>query len=238
MLNLLQSSVPTLESLLSPDLMARLRSLGRLSRYHDGELIFQRGDWRPHFTLVEKGQVIAGSEGVDGSYHTAALMSPGDHFGEHTLFAGLPRMQSMRAIGEVELMQIPSTSFMDVYDQEPALGRALLVTSLRRIHLMMEFIDLQGRAPLPVRVAHLLVTSVTDNESGLAHIIECRQEDLALILGVSRVAVSKSLKTLQEKGLIAMHYGSVELIDKAELLNWLKDTYQVVPVEPDKNWRF
>jgi CRP/FNR family transcriptional regulator len=237
-LNLLQSSFPTLEELLAPELMAEIRQQGRRVRYGNGELIQLRGEAPTGFAIVQMGQVIAGTEGADGSFLTAALLSPGDHFGEPALFAGLPRLQNLRAIGETEILHIPARRFLQVFEREPDVGRALLTIALRRIHFMMEFMDGQRRWPLPVRIAHLLLTSVENRELARRHTIHCRQEDLAGILGVSRVAVSKALKSLQADGLVTMGYGSIELADVQAMLEWLDDTYQVVPIQPDADWRF
>ena len=238
MLNLLQSSFPTLEELLPASLMAEIVRQGRRVKYGDGELIQLRGEAPTGFAIVQSGQVIAGTEGTDGSFLTADLLSPGDHFGEPSLFAGLPRLQNLRAIGETEILHMPAARFLEIFEREPDVGRALLAIALRRIHFMMEFMDGQRRWPLPVRIAHLLLTSVEDRQRAIRHTIHCRQEDLAEMLGVSRVAVSKALKSLQADGMVTMRYGSIELNDVQAMLDWLNETYQVVPIQPDANWRF
>lgn len=238
MLNLLQSRFPTLEELLAPHLMAQLKQGGKLSRYDDGALVQLRGDAPGALFIVERGQVIAGTEGADGSFVTAALLGPGDHVGDETIFAGMPRLHSLRAIGETEILRIPASRFLSVFNQEPDVGRALLTIALRRITFMIEFIDGQRRWPLPVRIAHLLLTSVEDRQHVGRHTIHCRHEDLAEILGVSRVAVSKALKSMQKEGRVTICYGSIELNDVQQLIGWLQDSCQVELIEPQPGWRF
>jgi len=58
------------------------------------------------------------------------------------------------------------------------------------------------------------------------------------MLGVSRVAVSKALRSLQADGMLTMHYGNIELDDVKGMLEWLNDAYQVIPIQPDADWRF
>jgi len=157
---------------------------------------------------------------------------------EPTLFARLSGLQNLRAIGETEILQIPTRRFFDLFNREPDIGRALLTIALRRIHFMMEFIGGQRRWPLAVRIAHMLLTSVEDRASSHRHTIHCRQEDLAELLGVSRVAVSKSLRLLSDDGWLTMGYGSLELDDIQRMINWLEKSHQVVPVAPDEAWRF
>ena len=190
------------------------------------------------FSIIEQGQIIVGTEGKDGSFFTAALLNPGDHFGDPTLFAGLPRLENLRTLGNTRICHIPAKRFLALFDQEPDIGRALLTITLRRMHLMMEVMDGQRRWPLTVRIAHMLLTSVSDADSAENHTITCRHDDLAKILGVSRVAVSKALKTLQQDDWLVMHYGSVEICDVQALTAWLDDTYQVAPITPDANWQF
>ncbi|TNF88820.1 MAG: Crp/Fnr family transcriptional regulator [Gammaproteobacteria bacterium] len=238
MLNLLQSRFPTLAELLQPELMAQLAKAGKRSRYGDGELIQLRGDNPQGFSIIESGQIIAGTEGADGSFLTAALLGPGDHVGDETIFAGLPRLHSLRAIGETEILHIPSGRFLRLFNQEPDVGRALLTIALRRIAFMLEFIDGQRRWPLPVRIAHLLLTSVEDRAQTGRHTITCRHEDLAEILGVSRVGVSKALKAMQAEGRITMRYGSIELNDVQQLVEWLRVSAQLEPIQPEPGWSF
>lgn len=238
MLNLLQSRIPKLADLLTSEQMSRVCAQGKQVRFADGEVIRLRGDVTKVFYLVESGQVIAGSEGTDGSFITAGLMNPGEHFGEHTLLAGLPRLQNLRAIGATELLQFSERAFFKVYNDEPDFGRALLTIALRNIQSMMEFIDGQARWPLNVRVAHLLLSSLGEEPQENSHTVNCRQEDLAEILGVSRVAVSKALTALQKEGLVTMGYAVIELSNVKQLLDWLDSNYQLAPIKPLPDWQF
>jgi len=212
--------------------MAELRAAGRRVRYTDGQLIQQRGDTKKGLSIVESGQAIAGNVGADGEFLTTTLLNPGDTFGEFTLFAGLPRTQDLWSVGETVITHIPATNFMQLFDREPLLPRALLTIAVSQVHFMVEFLDGQRRLPLPVRIAHLLLTSVDDRQNGDSQQINCRQEDLAAILGVSRVSVGKALKKLQTDHLVTIGYGCINLPDIAKLAAWLEDNYQVVPVAP------
>ena len=225
MLNLLQSRIPKRAELLTSEHMSRIYARGKRIQFADGEVIRFRGDVTKVFYLVESGQVIAGSEGADGSFVTAALMNPGEHFGENTLLAGTPRLQNLCAVGDTELLQYSEQAFFQLYNSEPDFGRALLTIG-------------QARWPLKVRVAHLLLSSLGEEQQKHSHTVNCRQEDLAEILGVSRVAVSKALKTLETDGLARRGYGVIELPDVRQLLDWLDSNYQLVPIKPMSDWRF
>ena len=109
--------------------------------------------------------------------------------------------------------------------------RALLTITLHRLHFVAEVMDAQRRWPLAVRIAHLLLTSVVDRTNA-GHEVSCRQEDLATILGVSRVSIGKALKALQSEGLVIVKYGRILLPDVARLSAWVDDARQIAPIVP------
>ena len=207
--------------------MTELRRRGQRHRYSDGRYIQQRGEVKTSFSIVEQGQVLAGNVGADGAFLTTVLLHPGEHFGEFTLFAGLPRTQGLWARGEVEILEVEGPAFLDLFDREPELSRALYTIALRRIHLMVEFLDGMRRWPLEVRLAQILLTSAGSEHALATREIRVRHEDLATMLGVSRVAVGKALKKLQAEGLLETGYGRIHLRGVAALAEWVDARRQV-----------
>lgn len=235
MLNLLQTEKFTLAPLLSDVLIDRLRNAGSRVRYTDRQLIQNRGDQSLQFTLVESGQVLAGNIGEDGVFFTTALFNPGEYFGEFSLLVGHPRTQSLWAIGDTEVVHIKERAFRQLYESEPTLSHAILDITLRRLHFVVEFLDGQKRWPLTVRIVHLLLTSLDgDKEERRSQEVHCRQEDLANMLGISRVAVGKALKALEAEKLIATHYGSIVISDISSLDSWFHEHQQLQSITPRK----
>ncbi len=232
MLNLLQANQLSLGDLLPKSVMEKIRLSGRATTYSDRQLIQQRGDEKMAFSIVESGQVLAGNIGADGAFLTTTLFKPGEFYGEFTLLAGLPRSQSLWAMGETVVNHVSGAAFHALFNNEPDFPRALLIISLRRIHFLVEFLDAQKRWPMPVRIAHILLTSVPDKASTPRQEISCRQEDIAFILGVSRVAIGKALKSLESEGLIETGYGSIVLPDAPRLAAWLENHRQLVAIAP------
>ena len=229
-MKVLQAKSATLNSLLPADVMTKILEAGTSKAYEDGELIQERGDTRQGISIVNSGRIVAGNIGLDGSFLISALLHPGECFGEFTLFAGLPRTQTLWAQGRTEITHISGNRFMSLYDEEPAIARALLTVTLLRNHEMMEFIDVLRRMSLAGRLARLLLTGVdTDAYSGT---IECRHEDLESMLGVSRVSVGKALKRLEADELVSLEYGRIHLLDIPRLKEWLASEDQLQPLEP------
>ena len=150
-MSLLQANTITLDHLLPVRLMDELRMLGRITHYFDKQLIQQRGDQNVGISILESGQAVAGNVGADGVFLTSTLLGPGECFGEFTLFAQLPRTHDLWALGETAIFHIKGADFLEIFDREPVIARALLTITLRRNHELLEFVDAQRRLPLNVR---------------------------------------------------------------------------------------
>lgn len=208
-MKVLRAQSKTLRDLLPEAVMQKLLDAGISRFYADGQIVHERGDEKPGLSIVISGEAVAGNVGNDGSFLVSALLRPGETFGEFTLFAGLPRTHTLWSQGRTEITHVSAKSIEKLFDEEPSLPRALLTLTLMRNHELLDFIDAQRRFSLSARLAKLLLTSLdAEAESGT---VECRHEDLAFMLGVSRVAAGKALKRMQADGLVMPRYGRIEV---------------------------
>ena len=228
MIKVLRGRTITLLELLPTDVAQRLLSAGRLRAYKAGQAIQDRGEERQSLSIVRSGQVLAGNLGLDGTFLASALLYPGDCFGEITLFTGLPRTQNLWAQGETEIVDIGKRPFMDLFASEPAIPLAMMKISQLRSYELIEFLDALRRLSLLERLARLLLAAIEPGAK--CAMLECRQEDIAFMLGVSRVSVGKALKRLQADGLIALGYGRIQIESVADLAARVKADAQLLPI--------
>lgn len=225
---------PRLLDLIDASVAAQLRAVSNTIRYDDGQLIHSRGDPKPGVSIVREGAVHIGSVGKDGSFISTSVFGPGQCFGEHTVFSGLPRTHDVFAIGEARVDQISGPDFMAVFEREPSLGRALLIVSQIRTHILVEQLDDLRRLPLPIRAAKYLVDNVdrAGADDG-THDVRIRQSDMVFAMGVSRVSIGKVLNKLQDENLIVLGYGAIRLPDLARLERWISGRTKVSALRPN-----
>lgn len=224
MLNPLEYNAPALTGLLQADLLEKLHALGTSVTYQDGQLIHSRGDKKPGVSIVQKGGARIGTIGVDGSFLTISVLGPGQTFGEHTVFTDLPRTHDVSAVGDTVIDQISGTAFLALFEAEPSLARALLVTALTRSHALIERLDDMRRLSLPVKTAKYLIS--VSMVSDPADIIVCTQSNLAIAVGVSRISLGKALKKLEALKLIKPGYGQITLTDIPRMEDWIDSQRQ------------
>ncbi|MBT3203088.1 MAG: cyclic nucleotide-binding domain-containing protein [Gammaproteobacteria bacterium] len=108
----------------------RQNRLGHL--YHDGDVIFHKGDQGNSMFLIQKGTIeIIIDETSDSPINT---LSDGDFFGEMSLFTGNPRSATVRSKGESYVLTIDELAFMLRIKEDPMLAFRILDKLYARIH--------------------------------------------------------------------------------------------------------
>jgi len=81
-----------------------------IARYDAGDRIFGEGEPGATMFIVQSGSVRLLRE-VSGEARELGVMEKGDFFGEMSILEGLPRTSTAKAIDDVELIEINSTTF-------------------------------------------------------------------------------------------------------------------------------
>tara|TARA_R110002110_G_scaffold38828_2_gene126134 strand:+ start:399 stop:1097 length:699 start_codon:yes stop_codon:yes gene_type:complete len=226
-MDLLQSNSPALAEVLDAETMEVIEHHCTWRWFDAGQIIHLRGDRTHGFSLIRSGRVSVSNVGLDGSEVTNSVLGPGQWYGEFTLFAGLPRTHNISALEEVEIGTVKEKVFKRLCDEHPAILKALLTISLRRSYGLVEFLDSLRRQPLDMRVAQLLLNHVRNSQQSE---VDCKQEDLAFTLGVTRVSIGKVLSKLEQAGLIHRGYGKITVADPSLLASWVEDRRLVTPL--------
>ncbi len=212
-MKILRQQNVTFADLLPDEIWTELCAAGRSTSYTDGQLIEERGDARDGISLVSAGEIAVGNIRPDGSFLVSGLLRKGECYGQFTVFLGLPQTHSLWSVGTTQVVFVSQPALTGLLHAWPEIYEALLKLALWRNVEILDFLDAQRRLPLPLRIARLLLASPASSSS--PRDIDCRQEDLADTLGVSRVAIGKALKKLAAQGLIEIGYGKITLIDSA-----------------------
>jgi CRP-like cAMP-binding protein len=199
-------------------LQARLLSAGRRLQLGPGQALFERGARAEGLCCVLKGALRVGATQADGSASLLAWLEPGQWFGEISLLDGLPRTHDAIADGPTTVWLLPHGELLDWLGAHPACWRDVARLACAKLRLSFEVLEDIAQLPLPQRLAKRLALVAEGYGHGAPRRrIRLPQEQLALMLGVSRQTVSKALHALADQGLVAVHYGEIELLDPAAL---------------------
>lgn len=210
-------------SILDDGRMAELVSLGRQSRFREGQTVFNKGDPGDCLYAILKGQIAVSTGTVDGKTMLLNILDAGDVLGEIALLDGKERTASATALRPSELFRIDRPAFTAFLERHPKLCIEMMAVLCERLRWVSENIEDAVFHDVPRRLARrILLLAETYGQrtpAGLRVNQPVSQEGLAAMLGVTREMVNKSLRALRNSGAITYAKGFIVVAD----LDLLKD---------------
>lgn len=176
-----------------------------------GSIIYHQGDKARCFYYLKKGRVKVVMTSADGMEKTLSTASAGEILGEAAFFDKMPRISSAYALTNIEVVSVDEAKLLTLIKDNPELALALLEIQATRIRQLSSQIDAITFMKADGRIASLLLRSASSN------IVNYTHEEIAGIVGVSRVTVSKILNRFKRGGLLKTDYGKIILINTVEL---------------------
>lgn len=197
-------------------LQEALLQMGRPRRLAPGQRLFGRGDAPDGLYCVTEGALRISNSSSEGKEALLAFIEPPHWIGEITLFDGQLRTHDAVAETVVELFHLPQQALLELLGAHPAWWRefALLLTQ----KLRMTFLMVEEAALLPAagRLARRLVAMAEgygEWKDRSRRMLVVSQEQLALMLALSRQTVNQILKQFEGQGAVRLVRGGVEIID-------------------------
>ena len=219
-LQLLQT--PIFEGLKLEDLDP-LRSAIRNRRFDRGSYLFREGDPGSHLYMVIRGQVKIGRVGEGGGEIVFAIASPGEIFGELSLFDPEgERTADAQALEPTECLVIGKVPLLRFLTAQPRLQLriiSMLSMYIRRKDASMgeaAFLDIPGR--IASKLVELADTRGRPSRDGVVIDLPLNQRTLAGMVGASRENVNRALRRFAGLGYIRQGRGSITVLDRARLI--------------------
>jgi len=207
-------------SQLPPDLAQALLALGRVRHLRGGEALFRRGEAVDGIYAVMAGALQISGVTREGREAIISLLEPPMWFGEIALFDRLPRTHDAVADGPTKLFFIPLAALDALLAQHPAFWRhfgVLMAFKVRLAFIALEDLSIVAPAArMARRLVWLAYCAVTGGEMGRCR-IHIKQTQLALMMALSRQTVNQLLNALEQRGLVKLSYGVVDVLDMAAL---------------------
>lgn len=188
----------------------------RPRRYAPNEIVFHRGDPASQLYILVAGTVKISLLDEYGHEAVVALLRGGDVFGELALFDEEARSATVVAVTETVCYLLAREDFLSVLERSTAAMRQmlrLLAKTVRRSTTRVEdlvFLD------VPSRVAKVLLDLAEISGTEVAE-IAMTQDDLAAMVGATRVSVNRVLASLEARGIVTVGRRRIEIVDREKL---------------------
>ncbi len=179
-----------------------------------GSNVVQRGARLPGVFAVAYGSVKLGLRGDDAEERVVSLVSPGQTFGEAIALLGRASRSDVTALAETKLVVIPSAAIVSLMDREPCFARSMVyVLAERTLDLLCEVESATQRGAH--RLAAYLVALADGNGDTVQ--LPVSKTLVAARLGVKKETLSRLLRSLETRGLIAVERREVRILDRTGL---------------------
>lgn len=200
---------------------ADLEALGSLSyrekTYQAGGYLMREGTACEESALIIEGFTIRQKFTEAGRRQIVSFHIPGDFV---DLEGSLLRIadHNVQALTDCEIVHFPVRELLALIDSNPQIGRTLWIDTLIDASIYREWLMNVGQRPAKQRIAHLLcefalrlkLVGLGDEEG---YRLPFTQEQLADATGLTQVHVNRSLKALDQAGLIERDGRSIAIPD-------------------------
>jgi CRP-like cAMP-binding protein len=177
--------------------------------------IFSKGDQGTCLYAVCSGQVkitVPSGEGKDAVFN---LIEPGQIFGEVALLDGGQRTADAVAVKDTELLVIDRRDFIPLVHREPDIAIKLIEILCKRLRNTSEQVEDVVFLDLPARLAKTLLRLAGNDAKN--HKVPITQGELGQIIGVSREATNRQLRSWENNNWVELESGAVLLLDPEAL---------------------
>ncbi|MFM0173877.1 Crp/Fnr family transcriptional regulator [Paraburkholderia sediminicola] len=200
-------------------MQAQLTEAGRVERLAAGQRLFTRGDSDDGLYCVLDGLVRIGAASSAGKEALLAVIEPVNWFGEIALFDNRPRTHDAYAERDSKLFHVPRAALAALLERTPAYWHLFGLLLTQKLRLAFDAIEEAALLPAAQRVARrlLLMAGGYGEPGALRRVLKVPQEDLAMMLALSRQTINQVLKQFETQGALKLGYAEIEITDVRKL---------------------
>lgn len=197
------------------------------------QLIVERGAFfeaRAGETLLEARQsgedliiILSGIATViysrdDQDLPSAIYRYRGDVLNQPALHLSIPNPNKLAAqVDRTRIVTLNRETVYELITRDTAFAEYLFKDLSKRLFTLLDYLRDEREDPLLLRLGKRLLVMAYDGET-----VQLTQTEIAEILAVTRISISKSLKQLEEMGLVVRSQRSQIIINREKLSEWVQ----------------
>lgn len=200
-----------------PPISATISALGVERAVVRGEYVYQQGALSAHFFELVSGRVRIFIPLPDGTERVLSMVEPGASFGESACFDGLPWYASAVAVAPSRVRVIGRDDVLREARNQPEVMLEIARRLARKQRLLSMHIAVAGmraRERVLLLLNYLLDAYASPTQDGAARfVVRHSVGELARMVGLTRVTMSRELSELIQRGLLAKDGRDIVVLD-------------------------
>ena len=198
----------------------QLEALGRVAiprSISTGDVLFLQDDKADGFYILASGGLQVYRTGMDGRRQILHVFEkPGDVCGEVPVFEGGAYPAAAEAVCDTTVLYLPRDAFLGLTKAQPEILLAMLAELSRRLRRFVGLIDDLSLKDVGTRLAQYLIAQAEAANTNRIT-LSMTKGMLASQLGTIAETVSRTLRKMQEQGLIAVDGRQITIRDRNAL---------------------
>lgn len=147
------------------------------------------------------------------SFHGTGTVFPGYHQHDFKIEGSL----ITKALSDMEVLEFTKSEFQKMFEENKALSANVVEWYSMYVNLLLYDAAHQEYNSSFMKTSNLLYLLLENRPNHPDRFIEITQDDIADILGISRVNLARALAQLRNENIIITHRKQIEIIDPAAL---------------------
>ncbi len=177
-----------------------------------GEIVFSEGDEGTGFYLLKSGRVKVFKMSPAGKEQVLHIITPGEPFGEVSVFTGKPFPAYAETIEDSEVLYFPRDGFIKMIKKRPSIAMNMLAVLSMRLKEFVSTIEGLALKEVPKRLgAYLIYEAEKRGENSIT--LDIPKGLLASMIGTIPETLSRSLSKLAKMGYIEVDGPKIRIKD-------------------------
>jgi CRP/FNR family transcriptional regulator len=210
---------------LPDDDLRRVADLAVSRRFAKKEVIFREGDRADGFFVVGSGKVKVLKLSGEGKEQILHVLDAGQTFAEAVIFEGGSYPAHAEALTDTELLFLPKRTFIELLERRPNVAIRMLASLSRWLKRMTDLVESLSLKDVETRLVFYLSeelkTRGIPQKDGAELELPIGKNVLASRLGTVPETFSRTLKKLQDDGLISVRGKRIRIVSAERLFSIL-----------------
>lgn len=179
-----------------------------------GELVLIEEEPTEVLYFVASGAVKVFKTSAEGKEQILNIVRPGESINDVSIFDGGPNLTSAEAMGPVVLYGIRRSDLEVILRDHPQVALNVNKVLAGKVRILASLVEDLSFRPVIGRVAKILLENAGDGTGPRPRLT---QQDMAAMAGTVREVVGRSLKALEDEGVIRLERHRIVITDKEAL---------------------
>lgn len=194
----------TLFSGLSMEFFKQVCWAANKQQYKKGQVLFQQGEAADSVYVIKEGCFKLLRMTEDGNETILQIVGPGEMMGETALFRqDAIQLATAISLEEAKVCSIDRCTFEKLVKREPELALEIIRNLNDRLYRVWEKVSDENRQSTKEKILGLMIRLAREHgevcADGTRITLALTQQEIAALVGASRVMVSQSIRELTEK---------------------------------------